>query len=227
MNKRDNKIKSSGTNNLTNISKQNPNEKNSKQSSFDPGNAYLVEPLDYNRYTRIMNDQEALSQFKIIFGKRINEPNEFYQSYFTGGRNTSGSRLYSEIEFEASLNLWREPPYPDNCYYEYELNNNQLDTIFNHIESNIDYYFNPEEFNGISYPYLTKTPFLHDKNYIFSIIIIKPNPLRPSYPDYFYAAYLINKSVDELIPDTPLYELFQKWETELLPLILQHEKHCD
>jgi hypothetical protein len=198
------------------------NEGKQTQSYIYP-KTFEIEPLTYNNYTSIRNNQESFSTLIIEIEKETDDPFVRYVSHFHC-KQLAGSHHYSDCTvFKGVLTSLKEPYGPDaDCYYEVEFDGEEMEEILSYLEANHEYFFNNEEFNGLDIPFIVQRNYIDAKNYNFRLYVHEPNP---SMEDNFHIK-LINKYTDELVPETPLYGLFQIWEDQFLYKLLQNKIEC-
>lgn len=210
-------------NNLSSQSADLPDDEKRMQS-YIPAKIFEIEPLTYDQYMSIRNNQDAFSMLVIEIEKETHDPFIRYWSAFSC-KQLAGANHFSVCDvFKGTLNSTLRPYIPDNsdCYYEVEFTGVEMEQILSHLEEHHDYYFNNEEFDGLEVPFVVARNCIDAKNYNFRLYVHEPNPSMEEN----FRINLINKFVDELIPGTPLYELFQIWEVHFLSKLLQNEIEC-
>lgn len=183
------------------------------------------DPLTYAHFSLFLNGSEPFSHLSINFTTTTENPYLSRRSSFQYGCFGPGCDLYYtdiRLYYKCSLSISTRNPY-SYCYYKCDLTSMQMEPIISFIQQNNEYFFNNEEFNGLELPYLSTFNFIEDKNYRFTLRI------TDSYSEQqdLKHALMISKSVEQLTPGTPLYELFQILESQFVPELLQHEQLCD
>jgi len=200
------------------------NNKKTSNIKFDfPFTSF--DPLTFEYFSLFLNGSEPFSHLSIDLTTTTENPNlSRRRSSFQYGCLGPGCDLYYtdiRLYYKCSLVTYATNPYC--CYYECDLTSMQMEPIISFIQQNNEYFFNNEEFDGLELPYLSTFDFIEDNNYRFTLRI------RDSYSEQQDPrhALMISKSVEQLVPGTPLYELFQIWESEFVPELLLHEVWCD
>ncbi len=182
------------------------------------------DPLTFEHFSLFLNGSEPFSHLSIDFTTTTENPYLSRRSCFQYGCLGLGCDLYyTEIRlyYKCSLVTYATNPYC--CSYECDLTSAQMEPIISFIQQNNEYFFNNEEFNGLELPYLSTFDFIENNNYRFTLIITDSYSEQQD-PQH---ALMISKSAEQLTPGTPLYELFQIWESQFVPELLQHEQWCD
>jgi hypothetical protein len=194
-----------------------------RMQSYIPAKTFEITPLTYDNYISIINSDEAFSTLIIELEKETHDPFIKYSSIFSC-KQLAGSNLYSDCNvFEGVLTSLKKPYGPDSdCYYEVEFEKEEMEEILAFIETNNEYFFNNEEFDGLDIPFIVQRYYIDYKYYNFSLYVHEPNPSMEEN----FRIKLINKYADELVPGTPLYGLFQLWGEQFLPELLQHKIEC-
>ena len=180
----------------------------------------LHEPLDSNMFTDFRSNNIYLNRIKIYINMTVLNPYSSKGCVIQSNPNHVVTFFNGIVSYDASLNTYSSYS-EEHCYYENILLPNQLESLFTYLEQYSDFFFNNEEFEGLELPYLTEDLYFDAKNYDFALDIYDPSSLNGPW-----LSYNINKSQDDLPPDSELYGLFQILENDIVPIIMQNEIWC-
>jgi len=161
-------------------------------------------PLDAQRFNAVINDTQHFSDIGIWYSKP-------WALFRCGAGKYMGNLTLSEInDYQGELLQTSGTPLQSTAD-THDFSAMEVQDIFNYLSQNSDYFFYGEEYEGIYPPaveaYSSWTPLCSDQ-YIFSLQISEPNQ-----SDHLWT---INKCVDEVYPDHPLYGLFELLEDDFI-----------
>jgi hypothetical protein len=168
-------------------------------------------PLTSAKCANLVNGNDSFSQCNIVFSNRLSAVR---QGFWLGTGNTTQSNyLSSPAIFEGALHetdTTVSPQTDRELHKDFDLTDVQ--PIFDYIldEDNEDYFFNNEEYDGLSIPYEKR----NDKGICQGEMLILIEFFEPACFDRNWAIF---KCVDEYPAEgTPLYGLFQMLENDFI-----------
>jgi hypothetical protein len=88
----------------------------------------------------------------------------------------------------------------------------EMNVIFNYLLAHQAYFFNADEFDGLTLPYITSTQIIKGGKYEFVLRFNDPECESLQYD----LGWTISKAVDELTPDHPMYGLVRLIENDFI-----------
>ena len=171
-------------------------------------------PLTSAKCANLVNGNDSFSQCNIVFRNRLSAVR---QGFSLGTGNTAQSNyLSSPAIFKGALredDTTVSPQTYRELHKDFDLT--EVQSIFDYIldEDNEDYFFNNEEYDGLSIPY----EVMHHKPVCQGEMLILIEFFEPECFDRDYRNWAIFKCVDEYPAEgTPLYGLFQMIENDFI-----------
>lgn len=157
---------------------------------------FSVLSLDYRHVTIDQSGDKLTNSviFSILYGRpRL-------PAYFNSVNELEGGLIISDYE-----NISEE-------IKNHTFTTSEINVIFNYLLANQSYFFNADEFDGLTLPYITSNERIVGGNYEFVLVFYDPECDSLQYD----LGWMISKATDELTPNHPLYGLVQLIENDFI-----------
>jgi hypothetical protein len=185
-----------------------------------PEYSSLFTPLTEQKFQDVRDADDQFTDIYIVWDRRLNPdsrgiPQLICRLYLYAG-NMLNLNSYDLVDNYEGNYITDDDTIPLTNEINHIFTKLEIDSIFDYLELNADYFFNNAEYNGAA-THLSSGEMMCNGNYTFTLMIGDPLFLNNSWQEQYYPSWAISKCIDEYpAPEHPLYGLFQILENDFI-----------